>query len=241
MKIAIIGYGKMGQLIEKVAIERGHEISAKINSTNAATQFTAAVIKQADVVIEFTNPTIAFANVKRCLEWGMPVVSGSTGWYEQLNEAKQICIQNEAALLTASNFSIGVHLFWKITDFVGKLMNKQTNYQLHIEETHHIHKKDAPSGTAITTAEKLLQHLDNYSNWTLTDHAHNVDQSIPIIAHRMDEVPGTHEVIFDNEIDALSIKHTAYSRNGFALGAVIAAEFLVDKKGVYSMEDVIQI
>lgn len=239
MKIAIIGYGKMGQLIEKVALERGHQVLIRISRDNRIADFVQEKFENIDVVIEFTNPEAAYQNVTQCLAWQLPVVCGTTGWYEQLEDAEKICLANNTAFIAASNFSIGVQLFWKISQYMGKIMNHQPSYHAHIEETHHIHKKDAPSGTAITTAEKILAEMNHLKEWTLVANADTVTESLPIIAHRMNEVPGTHEVVFQNEIDAISLKHTAFSREGFAAGAVVAAEFIYNKKGIYSMEDVL--
>lgn len=236
MKIALVGYGKMGKTIERIALERGHEIVLKITSKNQD-DLNTANLSNADTVIEFTNPESAFKNVSTCLSNGVPVVCGSTGWNEQLAQAKQICLNNNTAFLQSSNFSIGVNIFFQINAKLASMMNAYPNYQVSIEETHHTHKKDAPSGTAITIAEKIIRELDRKNNWTITQPS--AANELSIKAYRIDEVPGTHSVKYSSDIDDIEMIHTAHNRDGFAMGAVIAAEFLKDKKGFFDMNDVI--
>lgn len=238
MKIALVGYGKMGKTIERIAIARGHQIVLRITRGNVQ-DFTAERIQEADVVIEFTSPEAAFNNVSLCLQAGVPVVCGSTGWQEQLAQAQAICVAQQTAFLQSSNFSIGVNLFFELNAVLAQMMNAYPEYQLSIEEIHHTHKKDAPSGTAITLAERIMEHLNRKKSWTL---AQPIDaEQLSITAHRLDEVPGTHSVKYASEIDDIELIHTAHNRDGFALGAVVAAEFLKDQKGVFTMKDVLGI
>jgi 4-hydroxy-tetrahydrodipicolinate reductase len=237
MKIAIIGYGKMGKTIEQIAINRGHDVALKINSKNID-EFNANNFKDIDAAIEFTNPHVAYLNVMDLLEWEVPVVCGSTGWQEKVHEAHAKCLEKNTSFIHASNFSVGVNLFWEINKKLAKLMAPQIDYKVSIEETHHIHKKDAPSGTAITTAEQILAINPALQSWQLGNE--NIPlNTLPIIAHRQDEVPGTHIVKYNSPIDEIALTHTAYSRDGFALGAVLAAEFIHDKVGVFQMKDIL--
>ena len=236
MKIALVGYGKMGKTIERVALERGHEVVLRVSSTNQNELYKEHLSK-ADVVIEFTNPEAAFENVQKCLSAGIPVVCGSTGWNGKLEEAYKICADNNTALLQSSNFSIGVNLFFEMNAMLAKMMNAHSQYEVSIEETHHTHKKDAPSGTAITIAEKIIENLHRKKIWVKTQP--NDANELSILAHRIDEVPGTHLVKYSSAIDDIEMVHTAHNRDGFALGAVIAAEFLKGKKGNFSMKDVL--
>lgn len=233
MKIVLFGYGKMGQLIEKLALKAGHEVVLIVDESNRA-GLTAADLKLADVAIEFTTPEAAPANILLCADAGLPVVVGTTGWYAHFDEISSYVKQKGSALLPATNFSLGVNLFFAMTEKLGALMQPHVQYQARIEETHHVHKKDAPSGTAITTAERLLSTWKNALVWSL-DGA--VPNSLPVIAHRIDEVPGTHEVIFSNAIDEIRLTHTAFNREGFASGALFAAQWLYGKKGVFTMSD----
>jgi len=237
MKIALLGYGKMGKAIEAFCNEHtSHQITKKVNSSNAE-EFNTSFLNNVDIAIDFSQPELAKKYITGCVSAGVPVVSGTTGWHSDWDEVKQYVVQNNGALLYSSNFSIGVHLFWKVSEFAATLFNEHNDYFVHIEETHHIHKKDAPSGTAITTAETVMAHMTKYSGWTMDET--NQDKLIPIEAKRIGEVPGTHCLTFANTIDEFSIQHKAYSRNGFVQGAVKAAEFLIDKQGVFGMEDLL--
>lgn len=236
MKIALVGYGKMGKTIERIALERGHEVVLRISSSNQS-DLIKDNLANADVVIEFTNPEAAFDNVRKCLMAGTPVVCGSTGWNEKLEEAYKICLENNTAMLQSSNFSIGVNVFFEINKLLAQIMNQYPNYEVSIEETHHTHKKDAPSGTAITIAERILEQLDRKKTWSITQPI--VPSELSIVAHRIDEVPGTHNVKYSSDIDEIELIHTAHNRDGFALGAVVTAEFLQGKKGIFKMKDVL--
>jgi 4-hydroxy-tetrahydrodipicolinate reductase len=236
MNIALIGYGKMGQAIEEIALQKGHRIVLTVSIENLE-DFTAANLKKADVVIEFTHPDSAFENIKQCMQLGLPVVCGTTGWLEHYEEAKNICAENNAALLVASNFSIGVNIFFEVNAKLAALMDAQPDYDVALAEIHHTQKKDAPSGTAITLAEQVLANLSRKKRWVnhLSD---NVDE-LEIISERIDPAPGTHKVKYTSPIDDIEIIHTAHNRKGFAAGAVLAAEFLAGKKGIYTMKDVL--
>lgn len=236
MRIALIGYGKMGQMIESIAVERGHEIVLKINIDNTE-EFTQANLSRADVAIEFTNPHSAFANVTSCLDWGVPVVSGSTGWNDRLSNAKQLSEEKKVGFLHASNFSIGVNIFFELNKQLARLMAKHTAYEVSLKEIHHTAKLDAPSGTAVTLAEGVLENISRKKGW-VNDTASNPEQ-LSIISERVDPAPGTHHVKYSSEIDDIEIIHTAYNRKGFATGAVLAAEFLAGKTGVHTMSDVL--
>jgi len=238
MKIALIGYGKMGHAIEQVALKRGHDVVLRITSANRQ-DMAAAHLAQADVAIEFTAPAVARENVLACLSAGINVISGTTGWNENLGEAQAKAIEKQVAFLHASNFSIGVNIFFEVNKLLASLMNGQPEYNVSIDETHHTGKKDAPSGTAITLAGQIIQNLDGKEKWVLNDI--NEADSVPIFAHRVEDVPGTHTVTYSSAIDDISITHTAHSRDGFALGAVLAAEFIFGKHGVFSMKDVLKI
>lgn len=233
MKIALIGYGKMGQTIERIAQERGHTIVAKLNDPP-----TLENIHSPDVAIEFTQPDSAFNNLSFCIENNIPVVSGTTGWLEKKPIIENMVVENNGAFLYGSNFSLGVNLFFELNKKLAQLMKPYPNYSIKMNEIHHTQKLDAPSGTAITLAEGIIEN-SHYTQWEL-DKATKED-SIPITAERIDNVPGTHTISYVSKEDTLSIEHTAHSRDGFALGAVIAAEFLVDKKGIYTMKDVLQL
>lgn len=236
MKIALIGYGKMGQMIEEIAKQRGHETVLKINIDNLP-DFTKENVSKADVAIEFTGPSSAFENVKQCLEFGVPVVSGSTGWNAQLEEAKQFCERQSGSFLHASNFSIGVNIFFQVNKFLAKLMSAQPDYEVGLKEIHHTQKLDAPSGTAVTLAEGILENIARKKSW-VNQASQSLDE-LPIISERIDPAPGTHHVKYTSEVDDIEIIHTAHSRKGFALGAVLAAEFIAKRKGVFTMEDVL--
>ena len=236
MNIALVGYGKMGQAIEEVATRRGHNIVLRITSANRHL-LDAAHLHQADVAIEFTRPEAAKDNVQACLNAGLKVICGTTGWNEELPAVKSMVKEKNGAFLQASNFSLGVNIFFEVNKHLATLMNRHPEYDVSVEETHHTHKKDAPSGTAITIAEQILERVDAKKTWALN--FVNNAQILPIIAHRIEDVPGTHKVKYASPIDEIEIIHTAHSREGFALGAVLAAEFIADKHGVFTMRDVL--
>lgn len=237
MKIALIGYGKMGKTIERIALDRGHQIVSIVDIQNPG-EIHSEAFKSADVAIEFTTPATAVANYLACFEANVPVVSGTTGWLEQLDEIKRICGEEGKTFFYASNFSIGVNIFFALNKYLARLMNRFPDYDVCITETHHIHKLDAPSGTAITLAEGILENIDRKSRWTLETAEKSSD--LPIHAVREGEIPGIHEITYESEVDTLTIKHDAKSRAGFALGAVIAAEFTAGKKGFLGMQDLFQ-
>lgn len=236
MKIALIGYGKMGQMIEGIALQRGHEVVLKINIENLD-DFTQANLSKADVAIEFTGPDSAFENVKGCLDYGVPVVSGSTGWNQKLEEAKQLCIEKGGSFLHASNFSVGVNIFFQVNKFLAKLMARQHDYDVSLKEIHHTQKKDSPSGTAVTLAEGVLENIGRKNSWV--NQLSSNSEELSIISERIDPAPGTHYVTYKSEVDDIEIIHTAHNRTGFALGAVLAAEFIAKRKGVFTMDDVL--
>jgi 4-hydroxy-tetrahydrodipicolinate reductase len=238
MKIALIGYGKMGHMIEEIAIQRGHEVVLKIDVNNPQ-DLNKETISKADVAIEFTNPESAFQNVMKVLEFGVPVVSGSTGWNNKLDEAKNYCKQNNGSFLHASNFSVGVNIFFEVNKLLAKMMSSQPEYDVTMREIHHTAKKDAPSGTAVTLAEQVLSNLLRKKNWV--NQPAETKEQLSIISERIDPAPGTHYVKYSSEVDDIEIIHTAHSRKGFALGAVLAAEFITDKKGIFSMQDVLNL
>lgn len=233
MKIALFGYGKMGKVIDKIAKNRGHEIIYRIeeNSINYD-------LKKVDVAIDFSTPKAAFSNINMALENSIPIISGTTGWLDNYNKAVKLCNEKNGAFLYASNFSLGVNIFFEINRQLAKIMNNHPEYLIKMKEIHHIEKIDAPSGTAITLAESIIKETD-YQKWSLNkDFKEN---EISIEAQRLSDKTGTHEVIYKSDIDEIKIKHAAVSREGFGLGAVIAAEWLVGKKGVFSMKDVLNI
>ncbi len=235
MKIGIIGYGKLGKAIELVALKRGHEIALRVTKDNAETYELAGC----EMAIECSNPESSIGNIKKCLSSKVPVVIGSTGWYNKFEEVINEVHQAEGALLYATNFSIGVHLFWEANKFLAGIMNKIGAYDVRLDEIHHTAKKDAPSGTAITTAEIILKEFDRKKEWVLGEAGSNNDDQLIIKALREGDAKGTHIVCYESEVDRIELKHEAFSREGFAYGAVIAAEYLQNKKGVYSMRDVI--
>lgn len=236
MKIALIGYGKMGKAIEEIAIANGDKIVLKISSPNKEL-FTVENIKKADAAIEFTNPHSAVENIKKCFDAGVPVVCGSTGWLKQFDEIKNYCKQKNGCFLYASNFSVGVNIFFEVNKYLADLMSKKNEYEVSIEEIHHTQKKDAPSGTAITIAEQIMQKISAKKEW-VNNKTENKNQ-LEIISKRIDEVPGTHKVIYNSFADNIEIIHTAHNRTGFASGALMAAKFIVGKKGVFEMKDVL--
>jgi 4-hydroxy-tetrahydrodipicolinate reductase len=236
MKIALIGYGKMGKMIEQIALSRGHEISFKIDIDNLD-DFNKMNASNTDVAIEFTTPHTAFENVVKCLNGGVSVVCGSTGWNDKLSEAKKICLEKGLAFLWTSNFSIGVNIFFKLNQYLAQLMNKTEGYDPSMKEIHHIHKKDAPSGTAITLAEGLLENYTKKNQWKLAPV--DDEKCLSITAERTGEVPGTHIITYNSDVDSLEITHYAKGRQGLAMGAVLAAEFIYNKKGIFTMDNVL--
>jgi 4-hydroxy-tetrahydrodipicolinate reductase len=242
MKIALLGYGKMGQIIEHFAVERGHEIVLKISLQNQA-ELTTANLSKADVAIDFSAPNAALNNIYACFEANLPIVVGTTGWYGQLQEVKNQCLASNNTLLYGSNFSIGVNLFFHVNKVLAKLMNNFPAYEVQVEEIHHTQKLDAPSGTAMTIAEEIIDNLDRKKEWvnelgdTPFEEVLKSDQLL-IASQRIENVPGTHTVVYSSEVDEIEIKHTAHSRAGFALGAVIAAEWLEQKQGFFNIADI---
>lgn len=235
MNIAIIGYGKMGKAIEEIAISRGHRICLKINSSNKQ-ELNSANLKDVDIAIDFSTPVSAKQNISTVLKECTPIVSGTTGWTNELDEIKALCEQQNTAFIYASNFSLGVNIFFELNHKLAKLMTNHNSYDVSMNETHHIHKLDAPSGTAITLANQILDQ-NNKTNWTLNKE--NLKHELYINSIREGEVPGTHTINYSSEVDSISITHKAHNRKGFALGAVIAAEWIADKKGVYTMKDIL--
>ena len=238
MKIALIGYGKMGHEIEKIAQQRGHEIVCTID-INENDKFNSPEFKSADVAIEFTSPDSALQNFRNAFAANVPVVSGTTGWLEHLGEIKQACKTDGKTFFYASNFSLGVNIFFALNNYLAKIMNQFPDYDVRMEETHHIHKLDAPSGTAITLAEGILDNLDRKKSWLLNETKN--ENELQIKAFREGEAPGLHTVIYESEADSIRITHDAKSRKGFALGAVLAAEFTKDKKGFLGMKDMLKL
>ena len=236
MNIALIGYGRMGQEIEKVAIERGHTIGIKIDKDNQ-NEFIPSKFKNIDVAIEFSFPEAAFENITKCFRMGIPVVSGTTGWLEDYEKAVGICRENSTAFLSSTNFSIGVNILFKLNRELAKIMNTLNGFSVSIEEIHHTKKLDAPSGTAITLAKIIAAEHDKYSNWCFENDSK--ENCVPIRSVREGLVPGIHTVEWDSEIESISLKHDSHSRKGLAFGAVLAAEFIKGKQGVFSMNDVL--
>ncbi|GGH39606.1 dihydrodipicolinate reductase [Mangrovimonas yunxiaonensis] len=232
MKIALLGYGKMGKTIERIALERGHEITIKTSDEDGYD------ITKADVAIDFSVPNAAFFNVVNCFKHNVPVVSGTTGWLHNYDKAVALCKETDGAFIYASNFSLGVNIFFELNKTLARMMGHLKNYNVSMEEIHHTQKLDAPSGTAITLAEGIISEHPAYSEWTLETKSKG---TIPITAKRIENVPGTHSIDYKSDTDTISITHTAHSREGFALGAVIAAEWLQGKTGVFSMKDVLNI
>ncbi|MBL1223045.1 4-hydroxy-tetrahydrodipicolinate reductase [Chryseobacterium sp. L7] len=231
MRIALVGYGKMGKIIDEIAQKRGHEIVARLKETP-----TAENLNNPDVAIEFSLPEAAFDNIKACLENKIPVICGTTGWLEKKEEVEKMAVDHDAAFLYGSNFSLGVNLFFALNEKVAEIMKNVDEYSCQLEEIHHVHKKDAPSGTAISIAEGIIKNNPKFNAWKLEE---TQSDQLGIFAVREDEVPGTHSVFYKSEVDEIEIKHTAFNRNGFALGAVVAAEWIRDKKGNFTMKDVL--
>ncbi len=240
MKIALLGYGKMGRTIERIAKERGHQIVIRADKDTEPYHIT-----DAEVAIDFSTPDAAFNNITNCIENGVSVVSGTTGWLERYDEVIEYCRKNKGAFLYASNFSVGVNLFFKLNEYLAELISKVEGYHVSVKEVHHIHKLDAPSGTAISLAEQIIKR-SGYRKWQLADQSDpgkdlSGTTTIPIIAEREGEVPGIHDIMYKSAVDQISIRHEAASREGFALGAVIAAEWIIGKTGVFNMNDVLDI
>ena len=230
MKIALLGYGKMGKVIERIALERGHKIVLKKDHDSSFEG-----LENADVAIDFSVPDSAVENISACLNKGIPVISGTTGWLTDYPKMVELCNAKNGSFIYGSNFSLGVNVFFELNEYLAKMMGNLKQYNVSMEEIHHTQKLDAPSGTAITLAEGVIKHTD-YANWTLET---PISNEIHIEAKRIENIPGTHSIFYDSEVDQIEIKHTAHSREGFALGAVIAAEWLVGKKGVFTMRDVL--
>jgi len=243
MKIALLGYGKMGKIIEKIATDRGHEIILKIDE-NTLSDMTVENLKKVDAAIDFTTPDSVLGNIQKCFEAQTPIVVGTTGWYGQLQQVKNDCEKHDSALLYASNFSVGVNVFFHVNQVLARLMNKYPYYEVQVEEIHHAQKLDSPSGTAMTIAEGIIENLDAKSEWVNVleqSGGEGINQvknnQVLIESLRIDSVPGTHTVIYDSEVDSIEFKHTAHNRSGFALGAVLAAEWINGKKGFYTARD----
>lgn len=231
MNIALLGYGKMGKVIERIAIERGHTIVFKSDKDT-----TSIDLSNTDVAIDFSIPDAAVSNISTCFNNNTPVISGTTGWLEKYDNMVALCNQKEGAFIYGSNFSLGVNVFFELNNYLAKMMNNLKQYDINLEEIHHTQKLDTPSGTAISLAEGIINNTDKTS-WKLDKATNNTE--IPIVARRIPEVPGTHIIDYSSEVDSIKIEHIAHNRNGFALGAVIAAEWIVDKKGVFTMKDVL--
>lgn len=231
MKIALLGYGRMGKTIEEIALQRGHTIVLKVDEDTKEYD-----IKTADIAIDFSIPSVAFNNISNCLNNNVPVISGTTGWLDKYQAATELCNQKKGSFIYASNFSLGVNIFFELNEQLAKMMQQLNEYDVTLEEIHHTKKLDAPSGTAITLAEGVIKHT-NKKSWNLD--VTNSDSQIPIVAKRINDVPGTHTVTYNSAVDSIEIKHTAHNRSGFALGAVIAAEWLHGKTGVFTMKDVL--
>ena len=232
MKIALLGYGKMGKTIEAIALKRGHEIVIK---SSTPLDYT---ITDADIAIDFSVPTAAYKNITNCFENHIPVISGTTGWLDQYDEALEVCNKNKGAFIYASNFSLGVNVFFELNKQLAKMMSQLKDYNVSLEEIHHTQKLDTPSGTAITLAEDIITNRQGINDWILDNEAND---KLPITAKRIENVPGTHNITYKSDIDTITIGHEAHSREGFALGAVIAAEWLFGKTGVFTMNDVLNI
>jgi 4-hydroxy-tetrahydrodipicolinate reductase len=232
MKIALLGYGKMGKVIENIALERGHQIVLKKGSSDSFDG-----LLDADVAIDFSVPNSAVGHISECLNHNIPVISGTTGWLENYDEMVNLCQEKNGSFIYGSNFSLGVNIFFELNNYLAKMMKNLKDYNVSMEEIHHLQKLDAPSGTAISLAKGIIENTD-YTDWTLDNASTN---EIYIDAKRIENIPGTHSVFYDSKVDQIEIKHTAHSREGFALGSVIAAEWLLGKKGVFTMKDVLGI
>lgn len=242
MKIALLGYGKMGLIIERYAQERGHEVVLKITKENQE-DLTVQNLSKADVAIDFSAPDAALSNIYKCFDANVPVVVGTTGWYGELQQVKNECLSSNNTLLYGSNFSIGVNVFFHINEILAKLMNNFPAYDVQVEEIHHTQKLDSPSGTAMTIAEGIIENLERKQEWVNTLNGNPLDDTLKsdqllIASERIEQVPGTHTVVYSSEVDEIEFKHTAHSRAGFALGAVVAAEWLQNKQGFYNIADI---
>jgi len=245
MKIALLGYGKMGQVIERIALERGHEIVLKKGANNSFDG-----LSNADVAIDFSIPSAAIDNISNCFHVNVPVISGTTGWLDHYDEMAELCKEKNGAFISSSNFSLGVNLFFELNEYLAKMMAKFESYRVTMEEIHHTQKLDAPSGTAISLAKGIIEN-SNYTGWTLENpkethpssdnYRNELAKQIPIEAKRIENIPGTHSIKYDSAIDSIEIIHTAHNREGFALGAVIAAEWIVGKQGIFTMKDVLDL
>ena len=233
MNIALLGYGKMGKTIEEIAIQRGHQIVLKVDKDDHDYDIT-----KADVAIDFSIPNVAFSNISNCINNQIPVISGTTGWLEDYNKAVALCKEKQGAFIYASNFSLGVNIFFELNKTLALMMTNLKQYKVSLEEIHHTQKLDAPSGTAISLANDIIAEHSNYKQWKLEESNKN---TINITAKRIDDVPGTHTITYESEVDAITIEHVAHNRQGFALGAVISAEWIVGKTGVFTMNDVLNI
>lgn len=238
MRIVLIGYGKMGKAIEEIAVQRGHEIVLKIDEYNLP-DFTKENMGRAEVAIEFTGPQSAYENVKKALGFDVPLVCGSTGWVDKLEEIKKVCLERKGSFVYSSNYSVGVNIFFEVNKKLAALMAQHKDYELQIQEIHHTEKKDAPSGTAISLAEQILEKITRKKSWV--NHISDNPDELEIISERIDPAAGTHKVKYSSAIDDIEIIHTAHNRQGFALGAVMAAEFIRDKKGFFTMKDVLSL
>ncbi|CAH8283978.1 dihydrodipicolinate reductase [Mariniflexile fucanivorans] len=233
MNIALLGYGKMGKTIEQIAIKRGHTVVLTVDKDDKDYD-----IKKADVAIDFSIPTVAFNNISNCINNSVPVISGTTGWLDRYDEAVALCKEKKGAFIYASNYSLGVNIFFELNKTLAKMMSTLNQYNVSMEEIHHTQKLDAPSGTAISLANDIIANNANFEAWKLDESA---EKTIPIIAKRIEDVPGTHTVNYESEVDTITIEHVAHTRQGFALGAVIAAEWIAGKTGVFTMNDVLNI
>jgi 4-hydroxy-tetrahydrodipicolinate reductase len=244
MKIALLGYGKMGKMIEQIALSRQHEIVLKIDYNNLD-ELTIANLQKADVAIEFSTPQTVLNNIAQCFAAGVPIVVGTTGWYEQMQDLQKQCLAGNNTFMYASNFSIGVNIFFHVNKLLARIMNNYPYYDVQVDEIHHTQKLDSPSGTAITIAEDIIAELNSKSKWVNVLEQADVEPAFDaakagdllIESHRVENVPGTHTVVYDSEVDSIEFKHTAHNRSGFALGAVLAAEWVQHRKGFYSVKD----
>jgi 4-hydroxy-tetrahydrodipicolinate reductase len=241
MKLALLGYGKMGHIIEQIATDRGHQIVLRIDALNPE-DLTTENLQKADVAIDFSTPGSVLSHIDACFEADVPVIVGTTGWYNQMNEVENKCISGNNSMLYASNFSVGVNVFFHVNKVLARIMNRYSQYEVQVEEIHHTQKLDSPSGTAITIAEGIIDQLDRKTEWVnelVGDNSELIikPEQLLIESHRIEEVPGTHTVIYSSEVDEIELKHTAHSRTGFALGAVLAAEWLQGRQGFYNITD----